>query len=105
MIYVYIYISDEGVQYNGNRWFPKMLGKKTLISKIPIREYFEYTGKQLEAIQKCQHFHECINSTHFQTPLHHLSIQTNMLGSQNKGLMKHIYYATIKISMSSKFDL
>ncbi len=82
-----------------------MLGKKTTISKIPIREYFEYTGKQLKAIQKSQHFHDCTNGTHFQTTLHHLSIQTNMLGAQNKGLMQHIYYATITISMSSKFNL
>ncbi len=54
-------------------------------------------------IQKCQHFHECTNSTLFQTPSpSRLSVQTNIFGFQNMGFIYNIYYATIKINPSFK---
>ncbi len=53
----------------------------------------------LRAIQKCQHFHECTNSTLLDPlPPSPPSVQTNIFGFQNMGFMQNIYCATTQIN-------
>ncbi len=64
-----------------------------------------YSSYVLGVIHKCQHFHECTNSTLFldPPPPSPPSVQTNILGFQNMGFTQHnISCETTKIYLSFK---
>ncbi len=65
--------------------------------KNDIRGMWKTINDILGAIQKCQHFHECTNSTLFQTPSPR-NVQTNILSFQNMGINQNIYCATTNIN-------
>ncbi len=65
--------------------------------------YLLYFVSYLSTIQKCQHFHQCTNSTFFQTPPPSPpSVQTNIFAFQNMSFLHNIYYATTEINPSFK---